>query len=150
MINIPAQGVARSPARATPVLSTSAGLFWGIFGLIGIGVAVALVIILHSIPSRLPLTRSADIVTVREAIWASVNGDIRDPLVELSPGVTARQSNLRGFALGGRTYYYYIEGQSNFDPLSRGKLSEHEIEIVMRDNAGPRSLVIYEKLRPQP
>lgn len=148
MINVPAQGVAHSPARATPVLHPGAALFWGMFTLIGLGVAVALLMILPALPRHLPLAHSADIVAVREAIWSRVNGDVGDPLVELAPGVTARQSNLRGFSLGGRTYYYYIEGQHNFDPLSRGVLSANDIEIVMRDSAGPHSLVIYQALHP--
>ncbi|HNP70162.1 MAG TPA: hypothetical protein PLO33_03525 [Kouleothrix sp.] len=146
MINVPAQGVAQ--ARPVPVLRANPALFWGIFVLVGAGIAVALLLIISTLPSRLPLARSADIQTVREAIWARVNGDVSDPLVELAPGVTARQSAMRGFSVGGRTYYYYFEGQPGFDPLSRGTLPADAIEVVLRDGSGPQVLVIYQVLRP--
>ncbi len=91
----------------------------------------------------MPLARSGDYAAVREAIWARLNGAIDDPLVEITAGVSARESNVRGFTLHGQTYYYYIEGQRGFDPLSRGAVDYQGVAIVARDEDGPKPLVIY-------
>ena len=94
-----------------------------------------------------PLARSADYARVREAIWSRMNSVVEDPLIEAAPGVTVRESNLRGFTLNGQTYYYYIEGRRGFDPLSRGAVDREQIEVLLRDDNGPKTLVIYRLLR---
>lgn len=110
----------------------------------GLLIAGVLAVVLHLlVPQQVPLARSGDYAAVREAIWARVNNDVGDPLVEVLPGVTVRESNVRGFTLHGATYYYYFEGQRNFDPLSSGKVDQREVEIVARDDGGPKPLVIY-------
>jgi hypothetical protein len=96
------------------------------------------------LPSRLPLARSADVATIRDAVWARVNGTIDDPLTDIAPGISVRASSVRGFELNGQVYYYYFEGQRGFDPLSRGAVSERNIGVLMRDSDGPKPLVIYE------
>jgi hypothetical protein len=73
-----------------------------------------------------------------------VHGSINDPLVEISPGISVRSSSVRGFAVNGRTFYYYFEGQPGFDPLGRGAVAERDIAVVLRDTDGPKPLVIYE------
>jgi len=96
------------------------------------------------LPSRLPLVRSADVSTIRDAVWARVNGTINDPLTDIAPGISVRASSVRGFALKGRVYYYYFEGQRGFDPLSRGVVAQRDVDVLLRDSAGPKPLVIYE------
>jgi hypothetical protein len=116
-----------------------------LFGLEAAFVAGALVLVLALVlPMRAPLTRSGDYETIRDAVWARINGTINDPLIDIAPGISVRSSSVRGFALNGRTYYYYLEGRRGFDPLSRGAILRRDIEVVWRDAAGPAPLVIYE------
>jgi hypothetical protein len=103
--------------------------------------AFVLVLVL---PTRAPIARGNDYMTIRDAVWARINGTINDPLIDIAPGVSVRSSSVRGFALNGRTYYYYLEGQRGFDPLSRGAILQRDSEIVWRDADGPAPLVIYE------
>lgn len=84
-----------------------------------------------------------DVAVVHEAIWARFVGTVHDPLIEVQPGISVRESNVRGFRLNGTIYYYYIEGNQNFDPFSRGVVSSDRIEVLLRDDAGPLPLVIY-------
>lgn len=149
MINAQLQGLA-APDRANPLQARRVGprAFWLLFAAEGIFVAAALLLTLHLIlPTRVPMARGSDYLTVRDAIWSRVNGATDDPLVEIAPGVTVRESNVRGFSLNGQTYYYYLEGRRGFDPLSRGAVGRHAIEIVLRDDGGPQTLVIYRLLR---
>ena len=37
----------------------------------------------------------------------------------------------------------YVEGERNFDPLSRGMVDHADIDIVLRDMSGSRPLIIY-------
>lgn len=149
MINAQLQGITQPQTLSTPVARLSPRLFWWMFACIGLLAGAALlVLVAAATPDRTPLARSADIVTVREQVWSNLNGAVNDPLVELTPGVTARQSNIRGFALNGQVYYYYVEGRQNFDPLSRGRLRQDQVELLMRDDAGPQTLVIYRPLQP--
>lgn len=149
MINAQLGGIAKPQTLSTPVVRLSPRLFWWMLACIGLLAGTALlVLVAAATPDRTPLARSADVLAVREQIWSNLNGVVSDPLVELTPGVTARQSNIRGFALNGQVYYYYLEGRPNFDPLSRGKLRQEQIELLMRDAGGPQTLVIYRSLQP--
>jgi hypothetical protein len=103
-------------------------LFWALFALL---------------PPATPLAAAADFAPVEEAIQARLSGDVNDPLITVGSGQSARASNLRGFKLGGETYYYFVEGAANFDPLSRGAVNADEVEILLRDDGGPRTFVIY-------
>ena len=119
--------------------------FWSLFAIEALFIAGVLALVLTLVlPTRAPLARSADFATIRDAVWARVNGTIADPLVDIAPGVSIRSSSVRGFALNGRTYYYFFEGQRGFDPLSRGAVAQRDIEVVLRDADGPKPLVIYE------
>jgi hypothetical protein len=146
VINAQIQGIA-NPSRALPrIRRVGPPAFWLLFAIEGLFVAIVLVLVLHfALPARAPLSRGADYSIVREAIWTRLNG-APDPLIEIAPGVTARESNVRGFSLGGQTYYYYIEGQRGFDPFSRGAVRLDAIEIMLRDDGGPQTLVIYQLL----
>lgn len=118
--------------------------FWLLFSIEGLIIAGVCALILYFLlPVSLPLTRASDYTAVREAVVARFSGAVADPLIEVAPGVTARSSNVRGFARNGVTYYYYLEGQQSFDPLGRGAFTREQIEVVLRDANGPMPLVIY-------
>ena len=145
MINVHISGIATPRTHATPIRRPGVGSFWMLFMLEAMFVAGALALVLALVlPTRAPLVRSGEFATIRDAVWARVNGTINDPLVEIAPGVSVRSSSVRGFALNGRTYYYYFEGQRGFDPLGRGAVAKRDIEVVLRDVDGPKPLVIYE------
>jgi hypothetical protein len=90
-----------------------------------------------------PYARSGEVDRVRHAVIARLAGIVEDPLIEVIPGVSARSSNLRGFRREGVNYYYFVEGERNYDPLSRGMVHEQDVEVLLRDNEGPRTFVIY-------
>jgi hypothetical protein len=146
VINAQLQGVA-NPSRALPrIRRVGPSAFWLLFAIEGLFVALVLILVLQfALPARAPLSRGADYSAVREAIWSRLNG-APDPLIEIAPGITARESNLRGFSLRGQTYYYYIEGRRGYDPFSRGVVGPDAIEVVLRDDGGPQTLVIYRLL----
>lgn len=144
MISVQLPVVGRRRA-ATPVHRPGPRAFWALFAVEALVVIGALILVLNLVvPSQTPLAASADYTTVREAIWARVNGAVADPVIDITPGVSARASSVRGFVLNGRTYYYYFEGQRGFDPLSRGAVDASQVEIVLRDEGGPMPLVIYQ------
>lgn len=145
MINVQLPHVGRDPA-ATPVYRIGVPIFWLLFALEGLFIVSVLLFGLLTLPNRSPLARAGDYAVIREAIWSRLDGRIADPLVEVAPGISARESSVRGFRLGGETYYYYFEGQPGFDPLSRGTVAPNEIEVVVRDDGGPTPLVIYRLL----
>jgi hypothetical protein len=148
MINAPAQGIAQPQSLSIPTLRPGPRLFWALCALLGVVLAAVLMTLIMSVPAPVPLARSADAMTVRDAVLARLNGAAADPLIELAPGVTARQSNIRGLSLGGRTYYYYVDGQPRFDPLARGVLVQDSVEVVLRDERGSQPLVIYTVITP--
>ncbi|MEN9939136.1 MAG: hypothetical protein RLZZ387_5715 [Chloroflexota bacterium] len=106
-------------------------------------VTALLLLVLSVLPARTPLTQAGDAETLRAAVWSRLDGAVSDPVIEVNPGVMVRSSVVRGFALGGVTYYYYFEGRTGFDPLSRGAVSQQQIEVLARDSNGERTLVIY-------
>lgn len=95
------------------------------------------------LPSATPLAATADLAPVQQAIRARIVGAVEDPLVAVTQATSARASNLRGLSLNGATYYYYVEGATNFDPLSRGAVGHDAVEILLRDSSGPLSFVVY-------
>ncbi len=95
------------------------------------------------LPTPTPYAPAQSLAPVQEAVRAHVSGAVPDRLIELTPGTSARESNLRGFSLAGTTYYYYVEGRANFDPLSRGSVDSAQVEVLARDDTGPASIVIY-------
>jgi hypothetical protein len=144
MINAHISGVTTSNRSASAVHRVGPRGFWILFVLEGLFVASVLILVLHFLlPARAPLAQSNDYAAVREAVWSRLNGTIPDALVEIAPGVTVRSSAVRGFTLNGQVYYYYLEGQRGFDPLSRGAVDKRSIDVVLRDEGGPKTLVIY-------
>lgn len=132
---------------AVPVRRIGPRVFAALIGLELLLVSGVLVWALAwALPTATPLASAHDITPVQEAIRARIGGDIADPLIEIRPGLSARASNLRGFSLGDATYYYYVEGAANFDPYSRGSVSHSKIEVLLRDNSGPSTVVIYRLL----
>lgn len=109
----------------------------------GLILTIALSWVLASLVPHTPVaTTTTDVPLLRDAISGRLTGVVNDPLVEVA-GRSAHESNLRGLSLHGVTYYYYIEGQQNFDPLSRGAVTEANVEKIFRDDTGPQPLVIY-------
>jgi len=118
--------------------------FWLLFAFEGLFIIGMLILVLYLlVPTRAPLAQTDDYATVRTAIQARLSGTIDDPPIVIASGVTARSSNMSGFSLNGYTYYYYREGQPNFDPLTRGTVSRNQVEFVSRETLGPVSVVIY-------
>ncbi len=145
MINVGTSGFAPSRVGVSRVSQRGSLSFWMLFALEAAFIAGVLALVLAlTLPSRAPLARSADFATIRDAVWARANGTINDPLTDIAPGISVRASSVRGFALHGRVYYYYFEGQRGFDPLSRGAVTQRDIEVLLRDADGPKPLVIYE------
>lgn len=144
MINAQLHGVTAHERAAQPIRRIGPRAFWILFVVEGAFIAAALFFAINLVlPSRTPLARSADIVTVRDAIWDRLNGSAADPIVRLPSGANVRESNLRGFSLNGQTYFYYVEGQRGYDPLSRGSVNRDAVEVLLHDQNGPEALVIY-------
>jgi hypothetical protein len=132
-----------SDASAASAPARGLRFFWGLFivnALLFGSLLVALLLMSH-LPAR--SLDSLEAETLRAAVFTRLDGTVDDPLVEAAPGVFVRASNPGGLRLNGIVYYYYIEGERNFDPLSRGMVDHADIDIVLRDMSGPRPLVIY-------
>ncbi len=99
--------------------------------------------LLYLLPPATPLAAPTDLRPVVDAIRERLSGAVADPLVPVGDGHSARASNLRGFRLDGNVYYYYVEGAKNFDPLSRGVISQEQVEILLREESSDRTIVIY-------
>ncbi len=112
--------------------------------LLVIGVLMGL--LAWSLPTTTPLAAAHDLAPIQEAIRARIADAVDDPLIEVAPGLSVHSSNLRGFSLENMTYYYYVEGEANFDPYSRGTVSAGKIEVLLRDTSGPATIVIYRLL----
>ncbi|MCU0493160.1 MAG: hypothetical protein MUD01_16365 [Chloroflexaceae bacterium] len=118
-------------------------VFWSLVGVEMVILAAALLWALNMLPASTPLTASGNIVYVQDAVWARLMGTVNDPLIEVQPGINVRESNMRGLSVDGTTYFYYVEGNQNFDPLSRGAVSENQVDVLLRDTRGPLPLVVY-------
>lgn len=131
--------------RAVRVRRLGPRAFWALLALeLALLTAAFVWLLPHVLPQRTPQSVIvADAPLVRDAIADRLSGAVLDPLVELTPGETVRASNLRGLALGGVTYYYYVEGRANHDPLSAGLVRGDQIQQLLRDDAGPAPVVIY-------
>lgn len=129
----------------TPQLRVSGAQVLWVLMMIEFVMLAALVVALASIvfPERSSLQRGADVAFVRDAIAARAAGAVADPVIEIAPGLQTSASSLRGFALDGTVYYYYYERQAGYDPLSRGVVSEAEIDVLLREEVGTDALVIY-------
>lgn len=118
-------------------------LFWLVLVSEAVLLLAVLAWVLSAAPRATAPTATGDVALVRQAIWARLQGQVDDPLLEVQPGVSVRASNLRGFALNDRIYYYYLPGRTNFDPLSRGSVQSAQVEILLREDDGPFPLVVY-------
>ncbi|GIV98737.1 MAG: hypothetical protein KatS3mg058_0141 [Roseiflexus sp.] len=127
--------------RAAPAQSIR--LYWMLFTvsmLVFSTLLVALTALLLT-PSTSLTPLEAEII--RAAVESRLDETFDDPLIEVTPGVFVRSSNIRGFRLNGKVYYYYIEGERNFDPLSRGAVDHNDVDVVLRDLTGSQPLVVY-------
>jgi hypothetical protein len=143
MLNAHVSGVVTGEHTASRVHRPGMRTFWALFALEAALVFAVAAVLLNVLPQRTPLSQTADAELLRAAVLSRLDGTLDDPVVEVAPGVTVRSSALRGLELGGVTYHYYFEGQRGFDPLSRGKLRSNDVEVVVRDSDGERTLVIY-------
>jgi hypothetical protein len=145
MFNIHASSLADSKP-VVQVRRAGQRTFWLLFALVGLLViGMLLYAVISLLPPQAPLAQSRDFATVRAAIQSRLH-DTTEPLVEVAPGIRAPASSVGGLALNGYTYYYYREGQANFDPLSRGKLQRDQVELVSREPLGQDMVVIYRVL----
>lgn len=137
-----AEGVLRTEVRPVHYISSRAlAVLMGIELALLFGVlAWALVWLM---PTNTPFASPQDLTPVVEMVRGSLSGSINDPLIDVEPGLSVPASNVRGLTLGNSVYYYYVEGQINFDPLSRGLISQDSVEVMLRDTDGSRSFVIY-------
>jgi hypothetical protein len=143
MFNSHASSLAGSKPAAQ-VRSLGQHTFWLLFALEGLFIAgILLLAVSLLLPPRAPLAQSGDYAAVRAAIQSRLSGAAADTPVEVAPGVSAPASSVGGFTLNGYTYYYYREGQTNFDPLSRGSVARDQVELVSREALGPDIIVIY-------
>lgn len=95
------------------------------------------------VPFNTPLTATSNLSIIRDVVWAHLLGSSHDPLIALPSGMSARESNIRGLEVGRKIYYYYVEGNQNFDPFSRGDVTSDQIEVLLREETGPLPLVVY-------
>ena len=92
MINVRISGFATPQAVASRAPQRSPLSFWMLFALEASFIAGVLALVLALVlPARAPLARSADFATIRDAVWARVNGTINDPLI----GYCARHQRAR-------------------------------------------------------
>jgi hypothetical protein len=147
MINAQIARVAPAERPALMVRRPGVRAFWMLFAAEALVLAVALGWLLGHLPQLTPLSQTAEVDVLRSAVWSRVDGALDDPVVEVAPGVLVRSSAVRGFELGGVTYHYYFEGRAGYDPLSRGRVTDRQVEVVARDSDGERTLVIYRLLQ---
>ena len=152
MSNVGLRSIKRTLAERAypqPVYRVVVRMFWRLLALEVMLLLVVLGWLLYALlPAQMPLIETGDVAIVRNAVWARLSGVVNDPLIEVQPGISVRESNLRGFNLNDVVYYYYVVGNQNFDPLSRNLVSSDQIEVVLRDDEGPLPLVIY-RIRPE-
>lgn len=128
----------------TQVLRPAMRLFWMMFAAVGLLLSLAVGLVMVRTPAAAPLTATSEAMRVRDAVLNESTA--ADPLIQLAPDVTIRSSNMRGFRLNGQIYYYYFEGAENYDPLSRGKVTADQVQVLLRDTGEGSPLVIYRVL----
>src|SRR5262245_43915743 len=105
VINVQLPEMTTQPVVAPLVRRPGPRIFWLLFAIEGALIGgVLMLVLLFFLPSHTPVVSNNDYTIVRDAIWARLNGSVPDSLIEVAPGLTARASNLRGFALNGQTY----------------------------------------------
>ena len=118
--------------------------FWTLFAIEALVIVGVLIAFMHVfLPAYVPLTSATDYEKVRDAVIARLQGEVDDPLIDISSTSVARSSNVRGFTLNGRTYYYYFDTMQSFDPLSRQAVRADQVEILLRDHNSPEPFTIY-------
>ena len=130
-----------TPTRTVRRISPQ--IFWTLLALEGVVLTLVLAWVLAALAPHTPVANTQDLPLLKAAISDRLTGAVDDPIIEVVPGVSVRESNLRGLALNGVTYYYYVEGKENFDPFSRGLVPQERVEKIFRDDSGPNPVVIY-------
>ena len=68
-----------------------------------------------------------------------------DTLIQVRPGVFAKQSNVQGVTINGSTVYYDIVSHQSFGPLRSGQLTENQVKVLARDAQSGSMILIYAK-----
>ena len=91
MINVQTPAVVVRERVAPPIKRITPRSFLLLCVLEGLLIAALFVFAVYTLaPQAVPLARSGDYATVREAILARLNGSVDDPLVEIAAGVSFR------------------------------------------------------------
>lgn len=135
--------------KSTETASSSRRVRLGMPLLLAMGVVLLVAIVAGvsisaaAVPAATPVAAAADMMAVRTAVLDRLDGVAADPMVEAGAGALAPASSVRGLSVGGTSYYYYVEGQRGYDPLSRGEVAPSQVREVLRDARGASTLVIY-------
>jgi hypothetical protein len=134
VINVRISGFAPAPVVTSRARRPGRLNFWILFALEASFIAGVLALVLAVVwPSRMPLARSADVTTIRDAVWARVNGTIDDPLTDIAPGISVRASSVRGFALKGEAPRTALpQRQSKKEIWYTLDERNHQIRLVQR------------------
>ena len=144
MINVHIPSAVGSNRAEPTIWRPGSRAFWALLVLEGLLILAGALVVLANLPPATPLRHDDQVWQVRDFVLAGEGAS--DPILEVAPGVMQRSSSVRGLSLGGQTYYYYFEGQPSFDPLSRGAVRPEQIELLLRDDGGEHTLVIYRVL----
>ena len=121
----------------------SVRFFWILFGIELCVVLGILFMLLQSGFLTTPSSMTHETMAVQEAAWSKVNGATHDPVLTVAPGTDVRSSHIHGFDVNGTTYFYYVEGSPRFDPLSRPDIYADDVKVVLYEQRGADTLVVY-------
>jgi hypothetical protein len=143
MLNVQISGLLTAERRIGRVRHLGVRFFWALFALEAALVLACAAVLVNVLPQRTSLSQAAKSEVLRAAVLSRLDGALEDPVIEVVPGVMARSSAVRGLELDGVTYHYYFENRQGFDPLSRGSVNRRDVEVLLRETNGERTLVIY-------
>jgi hypothetical protein len=66
-----------------------------------------------------------------------------DTLVQVRPGIFAKQSNVQGVDVGGRTVFYDVVPHQSYGPLRAGRVIESEVDVLAREHVGDALVLVY-------
>ncbi|MEM8530796.1 MAG: hypothetical protein AAGF95_08130 [Chloroflexota bacterium] len=117
--------------------------FWTLFGIELCVVLGILFMLLQSDFLTTSTSMTRETMAVQEVAWSKVNGVDHDPVLTVAPGMDVQSSHIHGFDVNGTTYFYYVEGSPRFDPLSRPDISADDVEVVLYEQRGADTVVVY-------
>lgn len=117
--------------------------FWILFGIELCVVLGVLFMLLQSGFLTTPASMTRETMAIQEAAWSRIQGDTADPVLTVAPGMDVQSSHIHGFDVNGTTYFYYVEGSPRFDPLSRPDITADDVQVVLYEQRGTDTLVVY-------